>query len=463
MKNIITRPKLLLVWVTITLLLYILLATAVMFSRQITLDGVRAFDFDLVVNSLTAFDEKTIDKDFKNLTDALTIDKGKTIFFPLALLYKNKCIENGNRTDSICSKYPNIDSFKTITKNIEPVKGFNKLRYHFNNGDTFFYKKFDDYVLIGQAGKYKYVNNMQALYIFIKDEWSRYFIYWDGEAGKYGNIRKTWEKTSGIFLIVISISILLLLMQSWYFKIQAKVYEKLKKENEHLSQEWDNLNNEYQQTVETLKNKENDLYKKEKHLKALGAEDNEIEKLTSLKEEIEKLKFDKNLKLKAIKKLEKKEISIEKNSALQLKKLNSEQKNEINSNLANELVNIKQLWRRDTDWGERKQIEKKITKEISGNPGLNIPFTATQAFIAFEENIVREQVKKLSSFDKDDTLGQNVHRLIENKLIPVGQEKKYWSIVSARNDWFHYGRLPSTSIMYHLLGILHDNKSEPLL
>ena len=124
MKKMLSNLRWPIIWVIGSLLLYILLAIVVMFSRQITLDGVRGFDFDLISKSLTTLDEKTLDKNFKYLADTLTLDDGKTIFFPLALLYNNKCIENGSRNDSLCSKFSNIDSFKTATKNIKPINTF---------------------------------------------------------------------------------------------------------------------------------------------------------------------------------------------------------------------------------------------------------------------------------------------------------------------------------------------------
>ena len=48
------------VWILVTLAIYIMLSTILMFSRQTTLSGVRGFDFQLLIRSIESFNKNTI-------------------------------------------------------------------------------------------------------------------------------------------------------------------------------------------------------------------------------------------------------------------------------------------------------------------------------------------------------------------------------------------------------------------
>jgi len=454
-NNFLPKLKKPLVWLIVTLLLYILLATVVMFSRQTTLHGVRAFDFDIFSKSITLFEKNTVKKDFKNIADTLTIRDGKTVFFPVALLDKSSCTENAGKIDSsLCKQFNNADIFKLATNDIKPRKRYGKYIYDMPNGKSYLYKSIDDNsILIGEAGKYLIKSNFDAFIMFMKDDWARYFNIKD-KAGKYGDFDKTWKKTNGIFYIVISISFLLYLLYLWHFWSKSKEYANLKKKSMRTDHKLYTLNQEFNNLARQKKTIENNIAELSRNNDTISNSEETKKKLAEYVENEERLKDLISRKKEEIISTEHIDSNIIDDIKLKSEKISSTNMAKEIERLIEKLHDIKRLWQRELTWTERKELESNITGYET-----KIPFTISQSVILFEKEIVLKKAKMCKGYEEE----MNLFEMIE--LISKDETKEIKGILhkirKARNDWSHKGIVPNKEVLNDLLRLLNHFKVEP--
>lgn len=459
-KSFLLKFKKPLIWIVLTLLIYILLATAVMFSRQTTLHGVRAFDFKIFNNSIKLFEPEHLHKDFKTIADTLTLNKGKTIFFPVAILDKNGCTENGNRNDKLCNKFMNINAFNQLKNGIPArYRNFDKKKelpiYDLKDGESYLYQNIgNDSILIGQAGKYLINSNIKALYIFMKDDWSRFFITKD-KHGNYGNILKTWQKTNGIFLIISITSLLLYLFFIWYFKAKERDYENLKNKSMQTDSLLYKLNQEFNDLSRQKKTIENQIAELSRN-NDLSAQNSDITKkqmaeFKANEQKIRALILEKKHEIISIEHIDSNIIDDIKHKSEKISSTNMAKEIEM---LIDKLHDIKRLWQRELTWTERKELESSITGYET-----KIPFTISQSVILFEKEIVLKKAKMCKGYDQQ----MNLFEMIE--LISKDETKEIKGILhkirKARNDWSHKGIAPSKEVLNDLLRLLNHFKVEP--
>ena len=452
-------------WLVSTVLVYVLLATAVMYSRQITLEGVRGFDFEIFYKTIQKLDQNRIYIDFKHIIDTLTIESGKTIFFSVALLEENSCLENGERNDKICSQYKNINEFNKHIKNVKPRKYYSVNIYDLNDGKSYLYRSLNlggkEVYLIGEAGRYLGKSNFRAFNSFMFYDWPRYFLSLSTEKGKYGAIKKTWTKTKEIFYLVVTISLILWLLNWFQVKKFRQEYLKSKIKEDQLNSKLNLLD----QTYNSLKN---ERYEKEELIKNLELEMLDMtnksgEEKSKLREAL-KIYKDKYKELdqllveeeEYIEQLEREKIELNKVLQLQLSKLDKdEQKDKCKFNYE-KLAQLELLWRHEPKWIERKNIESLVSLRET-----HLPFTITQAFIAFENVVSKLTDPYKNEFEgKYFDLNEKIQWIFRNELLPSKYEDDFHDARKARNRWFHSAIYPNMEVITFLIKTLDDVDAE---
>lgn len=443
--------KLVLFWLLGTFVFFIFIATSMLFSRITTLEAVTIFEFKMYVKILEKVEENKLDNLMavanvlapSYLTkDGIEINNN---YFPIAVVLKDKCIENGVGNSNICTNFNNINELENFFKNLK-YKDYKKENFYIYGDKTFIYRKINnDLHLVGLTGKY--LDSEKRTFIeFVTNDWANYFLKIDsGKSGLEG-LWNTWNKSKESFYIIfITSSILLFLVIFFQIKNRKKfnaLKEKLNSETkkiEKLNEEYDDLNYKKQLLEEKLNN-ELDI-------------ENE-QQLLELNNELEKLK-------KEITISSKKEDIIFDKLKKQSNYLSDDLKSEELVRSISEIQTIKQLWTREFKWDNRLNLESNITTELT-----NIPFTLTIAFILFENQFIDKMAKKSNLYER---FGRNLESKIdvvcEHFKLSDDVRDKFHEIRKARNKWFHYGKKPDSNIIKDLLSVLdqYDIKADILI
>lgn len=465
MINFFTKNyKSFIIWMLFTFLLYIALATAMMFTRIITLHGVRIIDFDIIHKAVSLLDNKNLNHDFKTITKPLTMKNGQVIFFPVAILSKNNCIENGSRTDKICSKFPNIDTFRQTVKKVGSRDYYKTVIYDLNKGESYLYKDLNDHsALIGQAGEYKHIKksigtNLKEFFIFIRDEWCGYFLNLCKEPGKYGHsINKTWEKTSGIFFITFTISIILYFILLWYQRTKEREYAKLKEESSKTDVILYDLNNEFNSLRQQQQGIENEISELSRDRGVLSELSDEYkQKLDEYEKQEEDLKKLISAKKQEIISEEHKDDSLIDNIRKKSDTITRKEMAKELELLIDKLHDVKKLWQREYSWDKRKELESRVTGYDH-----KIPFTISQAVILFEKEVVLKMAKTCPGYDESMNLLKMIQLISKCKNLSDDITDKLHKIRKARNKWSHDGTPPSADVIDDLLTLLNTFGIEP--
>jgi len=450
--------KKLLIWLITTFFIYVLLATLIMFSRETTLHGVRGFDFKIFTHSLDVIGEKKQEKDLKHITDVLTIKKGQKVFFPVALLGGESCIENGSRSDGLCTKFSNIHMFKQDISNANKRNRYGTTVYDIPNGESYFYTQLpNNKILIGEAGKYLTDSVLGAFVLFLKDDWHNYFLTWKGEPGKYGGITKTWKKTSGIFYLTFFISLILFLIYDWYDRTRRKEFFELKDKVYETDEKLLILNTQFNELMQKRIQVENKIMKIQQKYGADQLNDeeykSEISMVTNEEQEIENILAEKK---EEIIHLEHIDDALSNKLKKKIEKLSSGVAHKELEKLIEKLHNIKKLWQRELTWKERGKLEREITGDNQ-----KIPFTLSQSFILFEKEVVYRLAKKCRDFDENMKMLDMIKLIARENIINRSIENRFHKIRQARNNWMHNAILPNESVIDDLIATLQVFKVEP--
>lgn len=143
-------------------------------------------------------------------------------------------------------------------------------------------------------------------------------------------------------------------------------------------------------------------------------------------------------------------------------RLNSDQRNVEYQKLTHETKALKQLWRHEPTWTRRQQIETKVSLDKD-----NLPFTLTQAFIAFERHIDEEVEKCFEGKELEEALDKTLIKKIgiisRDNNMTRSQQDLYHEIRKARNKWVHGAIYPSKELLERLLSALEKTDVAPPL
>jgi len=446
------------IWFSITGLIYMVLATVIMFSRETTLHGVRNFDFKVFTHSLDVIDTKRQEEDLKHITDVLAIKHGQKVFFPVALLGRNTCVENGSRSDEICAKFENINIFKQDISNATKRNKYGTDIYDMPNGESYFYTQLPNgKILIGEAGKYLTDSVVGSFGLFLKDDWYNYFLTWKGEPGKYGGITKTWQKTNGIFYLTFLISIILFFIYDRYDRNRRKEYFELKNKVYDTNEKLYVLNTEFNQLMQQRIQVENKILELHKKYGEETIKDTDYKvQISKLSEEEKKIESQLSMKKEEILQLEHVDDELSNKLKSKIEKVSSYVAHKELEKLIEKLHSIKKLWQRELTWKEREKIECEITGHKQ-----KIPFTLSQSFMLFEKEVVFRLAKKCDGFEENMKLLDMIKLITKENLINRSIEERFHRIRKARNKWMHDAVLPNENVIDDLIATLQVFKVEP--
>lgn len=434
--------KLFTFWFLGTFIIYILIATSIMFSRITTLEGVKVYDFKIYVKLIEEIGTDKIDT-LINVSNVLAPNNKN--YYPIAVITNERCKENGLENNDICTKFKSINELKFFLNNKKTIDYLGEKLYIVDQDRTLIHRKLNnDLHLVSLTGKY--LGQDITFFKFITNDWLNYFFKYESGISGQDGFKKTWVKTKESFYIIFSISLMLLFIVI-FLQFRNKEKFKLLKEKlnletkkiEKLSEDYNELNYQKQLIEEEIDCKYNDENEK---------------KLLELNKELEKLK---NEMLVSSKNEDKIFDKLKKQS----NHLSNDLKSEELVKTISEIQTIKQLWSREFKWDNRLNLESNITTEVT-----NIPFTLTIAFILFENQFIDKFARKSDYYEiAAINLEKKIDLVCKEYNLSLEVKEKFHEIRKARNKWFHYGKKPNSKIINDLLSVLdqYDIKADILI
>ncbi len=450
MKNI-------LVTVLLTFIVGFIIVIVQLFTREITLDGVRNIDFDLIysfTNTKNSPDTADIQKSLNTLVH------NSNLLFPVAVLTKDSCIDNSqtNHKDSICKRITSLSSFSSYLnkQDILKIDGKN----YVNHSDIYFmFKKFktQDAYLIAHAGKYYLSPDYKIVkfFYFLNSDLRAYISTQKGRSDLY-------KESRDMFFTILLLSLYLSYLYLKRVKLNFLRYKKLIGQKRAQKKEWDSALEQQKQIRESLLKKEDEILQKEELLQELQSKSKYDSKLqdeiNTLKSSTKSTQERLNNSIETISVLEKKEENLIKTIMQQSKKLSHKDNNSINEENYKELSLIKKLWRVEPKWIERSEIESSVATNEK-----RTPFTMTQAFISFDGYILSRARKHGYQKKESEDLFGAINFLQEKRVLEPGEKGLFHKIRISRNDWFHHAKYPNEIIIKKLLGLLQSSQQKPPL
>lgn len=461
-------PKIIaLSWLLSTVLATITIIFVMMFSRETTLHGVRGFDFDLIIEAQKSFSDTNYAKEFTNVTNKLGYGIGsqkETIFFPIALITQDSCVENGTKNQKICSKISDLNDLNDLLKHATK-RGYGGRTIYDTEKGTYFYHALNHgkKVIIGKAGKYvsyakdrTFLSQLNMMQQFLIDEAPNYISSKYGANGTYAGWSRLLNKTKEVVSVFLIFSLIIATLFWLLIRYNQTRHElktaKLKKSIQLKQKEKDLLVDELNEEKENQRIFSNQIRELEK---TEAENQSKIESIIREKRELQQ-----NLEISIKKEDEALSLLLEQSD--EIDSLKSDLNNEINQSgdeilskefklLSQKQNDLLKLWEQTTSWNRRVDIEKK------SNERQLLPFTLTAAFVAFEDYISRqyketvpysEQVENITLNDMIFALGkQPGHSHLKNE---------YREIRIARNNWFHNAKPPQKGTINKLLDIIRD-------
>lgn len=420
-------------WIITTFLIYIIAASLIMYSRAQTLDAVKLFEFKIYKKTIEHLNKETVFEDIKSIADQLTFkDKnGTKNFFPIALLNKEKCLENGAGDNNICSKFKNLTIAKEILNNTKKRKRYDQTIYDISDKKSYLVSELlDNHLLIGEAGEYQ-KKHKSNLWVFISTEWKNYFLRYNKTKAGTDGFKRTWKKTKEIFIVISSVSFILYFLVIYIQLLNKRRFLTLSQKLKIESNKLETLHGQYKESIATKKMLQEEL----------SNQDNQIE-IDKLNKSILELK--KNIEI-----VENNETMTNSLLIKQSNNLTSAEKSEELNKMMTKLHNVKQLWLKDFDWNDRKTLESLIT-----GGKINIPFTLTLGFILFENQFIDELAKKSDYYEFATNLATKIELVCKENNINETLKSKLHEIRIARNKWFHYGKKPNEETINDLMSVL---------
>ncbi len=423
-----------------------------LFTRTVTLDGVREIDFNLIYNLID--NEELLSS--QNISNGLnSLRDGEIVLFPMAVLTGSTCLDNSmnDKSKSICARVKDASAFEKYLQNkdIDLVKD---KKFVNDSNEYFMFKNFTsiDGYLVGHAGKYILAqqSGFSKFFYFLSQEVVSLISFHDKRVEFYRASYHMW-------VTIIIISILLSYLYIRRSKHNLNRYKLLKSRQTIQKKEWKLALEEQQNIQYSLIAKEHEIAQKllEAQQTPNKTQLKSIDELNSSKDEI-LLKLE--ISEKTILNLESKEDKLLKTILDQSKRLATQDSIEANIEIYNKFNSLKKLWRVEPMWHERVKIESKIATEDG-----RTPFSITQAFISFDANIVQKaKTFGYKSSESEDLYGA-INYLYNNNHINMTNKNIFHKIRIKRNNWFHNGVYPNKAIINKLLEILEQTKRKPIL
>jgi len=442
-------------WLLITLFIMIVVSLAQMYSREVTIYKVHKNEFRLFSKILD--NKYANDKYFKKVTSQLITKKGYALF-QIALVSNNKCIENTSHyynNPLICSFFKNFNQVQEVLDRIKNKKPY---FYEFSTKDLNIDDKESNGYLIK---KLKYTKNWliakNNLFLYSKghelDNFIHFMIHRYIQSNGY---KKIFTKGKFLFLIVGVISLLLWLVNKFQNRKRLIQYRKSSKSKKDILKKIEQYKESYNQYKLERYEQQQIIKQKEEELQNSKKSKEEIKKLEeeiySLYEKEEKFKQVIESNKEKIIRLEQKEEKLQQKLSKELSKLSEYERNIEQLKIDNKIILLKKLWSNEPTWMERKEIE-----QIASLKKTNLPFTLTQAFIAFDKSILNQARVYDSNINSyNSNMCKNIDLIIKYKKLSVKLENELHEIRKARNRWFHSGIYPNYNIVNNLIKFLND-------
>jgi len=449
------KYKMDLLWVLATLFIMIIVSIVQMYSREVTLYKVQKNQFKTFDK---IFDNKYVtDKYFHRVTSSLVTKKGYALF-QLALISDESCIENTTHYHNnplICSFFKNANDVEKI---LEKIKNRKPYYYEFATKDLQIEDAKSNGYLIK---KLKYTNKWlvakNGLFLYRSSTEFNNFIHFVMHRYVQSNgYKKIFDKGKFLFLIVGTVSFILWLTNIIQNRRQLSKYRKSRKNEEETLKkikEYEKNYNQYKleryEQQQIIKQKENELFNSKDSIADIKKLEQEIYELYEQEERFTQvIDADKE----KIITLEQKEQELQQKLNRQLSKLSDYERNMEQLKIDDKISSLKKLWSKEPTWTERKEIEEYVSLKKT-----NLPFTLTQAFIAFDKSILQQAKVYDSGIDSyNSNMYGNIELILTHKNLPRKLENELHEIRKARNRWFHDGIYPNHKIIDNLVKFLHD-------
>jgi hypothetical protein len=179
MKNFFSsKAKFIIFWLLLTALMSFFISIFQAFSREVTLDNVRAYDFKIVASVLTKSPSSV--SDFSIVSNEL-VNRNGFVLFPLAYITSSGCKGNGKKpsNNKICDIFKTKNDWeRAITTEIKNNSYFN-VDLKVISGSTYIYKNINGGgILIGLAGDYlkDFGNDIKLLKTFFTKRASGFYL-----------------------------------------------------------------------------------------------------------------------------------------------------------------------------------------------------------------------------------------------------------------------------------------------
>ena len=472
MFNILKKYKFDLLWFLLTFIFIIAINISYMYSRDKTLNTVEFNQFKLFANLMHTFSIN--EEKFLTIADSLTIipssssNKTKQALFHIAMITPNACVENGRHPRNkpfLCSAFQTTNQLKNFFKQVNISKDMNFLEIRPEEvgiNET----RYRSYLLQKRNNTNKWIvakkryhrndTDFQKLIFFLSNRY----------------IQTTSWKSKFYYTRFSTISILLVSIFLWIlFKLKErknlKEYQNLKEKSNTLKIKLKDFDNQYNQLKEELYILEEEVEGQELQLISQNQlPENEKKKII---EKIRETTMLQSQKYDLLQKIKKEIVYIEAENEL-VENLINEKRTTLNTNRREieynkyhaEIMNLKQLWRHEPTWTERRNIESHVSLISS-----NLPFTITQAFLAFEQHIEKEIEYNFEKDKANELLKKNliekINIISKAKNFTNNERNIYHNVRKARNKWVHSSIYPSQDIFNNLLNILEQKNITPLL
>jgi hypothetical protein len=411
-----------------------------MMEYEATLDTVRGIDFKLIARSIEGRDLES-EEDvvaIKSTINALTSRSGRALF-PVAILSKGSCFENGS-TNRLCNLYASQEDFanEKLKSDMGFIYGSKSLRAE--EGGAFIFSELSDgkATLLGEAGAYALLGRAAFL------DKMPYYLIGPG-------LKKMYSKSQYIWWVICVATFISFMVKEIAIKRNRLRWKKarvsLLLKDREARKSLDELNKVrakaqlVESELEEHRNVSDSLIRDfSKKLKKARARENEAEELyyETLKSYEEKVAD--------AKKEDGKLTSVQAKHALEERTI--------------ELDKIKRLWTYDYGWSDRLEIERDITAQGSSPFIRNVSFVGFEMFIKkFARQKLNYSLSRLKAYD-GPTVRDLIDELAEANMISEKDKMFFHEVRAARNNWMHELKLPSDQLLKRLVNILE--KSNPV-
>ena len=449
-----------------------------MYSRDKTLNTVERTDFKIFTNLMYSTSLNT--KRFLHIANALTIlphsskEKTRQALFHIALITPKSCVENGKHpirnTPFLCDLFPNpiaIEKLLINTKRTYFYKGRERENTEYSTIELGIKDRRNNaYLIRKRKNSNKWIIAKKRY--FRKDSaWKDFAFFITNRYMQTSSFRSKFHYTQHSIYVILLASFLLWLLFKSRERKNTNKYNSLISESNKIKSEIVDKDREYNSLKNQIYTIEEEV--KDDELKLTTSTiDNSEDKKTVL-ERIRKKTIQQTHLNDALIALRDDIINLEARREAMFElldekrvKLNSEQRNVEYQKLTHETKALKQLWRHEPTWTRRQQIEMKVSLAQD-----NLPFTLTQAFIAFERHIDDEVEKCFEGKELEEALDKTLIKKIgiisRHNNMTRDQQNLYHEIRKARNKWVHGAIYPSKELLSRLLSALEKTDVAPAL